>query len=216
MTEPRPFIFVLAGVNGAGKSSVGGHLLLDRGLTWYNPDTFTRELMANRGMPLADANAAAWEAGRARLERAIAQGENFAFETTLGASTIPRLLQQAGVTHDVFLWYCGLATVEHHLKRIAARVAVGGHDIAEAKVRERWKTSRTHLIRLLPCLAQLQVYDNTAEAVAGEAIPAPVLVLEMKRGKLLQPNPRDVDQLTAVPAWAAPIVEAALQVTPDP
>ena len=36
----RPVLYVLAGVNGAGKSSVGGHLLERNGLTWFNPDTF--------------------------------------------------------------------------------------------------------------------------------------------------------------------------------
>jgi hypothetical protein len=36
----RPFILVLAGVNGAGKSSVGGAILADHGLTWFNPDTY--------------------------------------------------------------------------------------------------------------------------------------------------------------------------------
>jgi hypothetical protein len=42
----RPVPYVLAGVNGAGKSSVGGHLLEHNGLTWFNPDGFARELKA--------------------------------------------------------------------------------------------------------------------------------------------------------------------------
>ena len=40
----RPVLYVLAGVNGAGKSSIGGQLLVSAGLTWFNPDTFAREL----------------------------------------------------------------------------------------------------------------------------------------------------------------------------
>jgi predicted ABC-type ATPase len=43
----RPVLYVLAGVNGAGKSSVGGHLLERDGLTWFNPDTFAREFKAS-------------------------------------------------------------------------------------------------------------------------------------------------------------------------
>ncbi|RYF64127.1 MAG: hypothetical protein EOO29_42925, partial [Comamonadaceae bacterium] len=38
----RPFILVLAGVNGAGKSSVGGGLLQEHGLEWFNPDSYAR------------------------------------------------------------------------------------------------------------------------------------------------------------------------------
>jgi predicted ABC-type ATPase len=213
MEQPRPFIFVLAGVNGAGKSSIGGHLLLDRGLDWYNPDAFARHLRASQGLSLEEANGAAWQAGCWRLEQAIERGENYAFETTLGARTIPKLLARASTTHSVYMWYCGLATVEHHLKRIAARVASGGHDIPETMVRERWVNSRTSLVGLLPHLWHLQVYDNTAEAQPGGPIPNPSLVLEMKQGRLLHPSPRDVEQLASVPAWVAPIVEAALQIT---
>ena len=46
----RPVIFVLAGVNGAGKSSVGGAILQEHGVTWFNPDTFSRELVARSGL----------------------------------------------------------------------------------------------------------------------------------------------------------------------
>lgn len=41
----RPQIVVLAGVNGAGKSSLLGHLLTDSGTDWFNPDAFAREAM---------------------------------------------------------------------------------------------------------------------------------------------------------------------------
>jgi predicted ABC-type ATPase len=57
---PRPVLYVLAGVNGAGKSSIGGHLLEQKGLTWFNPDTFARELVALSGCDQATANAQAW------------------------------------------------------------------------------------------------------------------------------------------------------------
>ena len=45
----RPVLYVLAGVNGAGKSSVGGHLLSRAGLAWFNPDSFARELVTAAG-----------------------------------------------------------------------------------------------------------------------------------------------------------------------
>lgn len=207
----RPFIFVLGGVNGAGKSSVGGHLLTEHGLTWFNPDSYARALMARRPMPLEDANAAAWNFGREQLAEAVAERKNFAFETTLGASTIPNLLIEASATHDVAMWYCGLASVDLHLRRVKARVASGGHDIPEAKIRERWAGSRRNLIRLLPHLARLQVFDNSAEATRGRPVPAPVLLLEMTKARILSPDPADPRQLGAIPDWARPVVEAAIR-----
>ena len=56
----RPVLYVLAGVNGAGKSSIGGHLLERDGLTWFNPDTFAREFKAATGCDQETANAHAF------------------------------------------------------------------------------------------------------------------------------------------------------------
>ncbi|MGH8235591.1 MAG: AAA family ATPase [Steroidobacteraceae bacterium] len=207
----RPFIFVLAGVNGAGKSSVGGNVLAEHKLTWFNPDSYARELMARLGLTLEEANAAAWQFGREQLEEAIAKGKNFAFETTLGANTIPRLLAQASATHDVVMWFCGLESAELHIQRVKARVASGGHGIPEAKIRERWDGSRRNLIRLLPHLAHLQVFDNSAQAARGQPIPVPVLLLEMVNGKMLSPDPADVHELAKIPEWAMAVVEAAIR-----
>ncbi|HEY0200610.1 MAG TPA: AAA family ATPase, partial [Burkholderiaceae bacterium] len=157
----RPFIFVLAGVNGAGKSSVGGAMLAAHGLAWFNPDTYARELMAQLGLNLAEANARAWEFGRSRLEAAIAEGTNYAFETTLGGRTIAGMLAKAVGSHQVVMLFCGLCSAEQHLDRVRLRVAHGGHDIPEKKIRERWVASRANLVRMLPLLARLQVFDNS-------------------------------------------------------
>jgi len=207
----RPFIFVLAGVNGAGKSSVGGALLAEHGLSWFNPDSYARALVAQLGLDVEEANGRAWQYGREQLEQAIAQRTSFAFETTLGARTIPSLLTQAAATHDVVMIFCGLASPELHLARVRFRVTHGGHDIPESKIRERWIASRANLIRLLPVLARLQVFDNSAPADADGDIPDPLLVLEMQGGRTLYPLPDDARVLAATPEWARAVVQAALE-----
>jgi predicted ABC-type ATPase len=208
--KPRPVLYVLAGVNGAGKSSVGGHLLERAGLAWFNPDTFARELVAETGCDQADANAAAWQEGMRRLDEAIANGTHCAFETTLGGRTVPARIKAASATHDVLMWFCGLSSPELHIARVKSRVAAGGHDIPEAKIRERYPAALVNLIALMPCLAHLQVYDNSVEAGRGKAIPDPVLVMEMQSGALAWPT--DLESLAKTPRWARPLVEAALSV----
>ena len=59
----RPVLFVLAGVNGAGKNSIGGHVLAQAGLAWFNPDRFAREWMNGTGCNQTDAHAVAWAEG---------------------------------------------------------------------------------------------------------------------------------------------------------
>lgn len=198
---------MLAGVNGAGKSSLLGSLLREDGATWFNPDAFTRDLV-EQGWSPQDANAQAWQEGVRRLRQAMDAGHDYAFETTLGATTIPRLLREACETHTVAIWFCGLSTVELHIERVAARVAAGGHAIPEHKIRERYDASRANLIALLPHLAVLHVYDNSTPAdAAGQA--QPLLVLELDRAGLHYPA--TLEELAQVPDWAKPIVMAALE-----
>lgn len=207
----RPFIFVLAGVNGAGKSSVGGSILQSHGLSWCNPDAFSRELTARTGASKEIADGDAWVYGRTQLESAIADGTNFAFETTLGGNTIRRLLAEAAETHDVIMIFCGLASLHMHTDRVRLRVSHGGHDIPEGKIRERWQSSRQNLVALLPRLARLQMFDNSAAAALGEDISFPLLILEMADGRVLYPDRRDLGAIEITPEWAKPVVAAAFR-----
>lgn len=207
---PRPVLYVLAGVNGAGKSSIGGHLLQQRGLTWFNPDAFAREFAVEFGFDPDTANVHAWNESVRRLDEAIAKRRHYAFETTLGGKTVTAKISAAATSHDVMVWFCGLASPDLHVARVRARVAMGGHDIPEARIRERYPRALQNLIALMPRLARLQVYDNTAEVEVGEPIPDPVLVLEMQAGRLTWPARDDIDALSRTPGWAKPLMEAAL------
>jgi predicted ABC-type ATPase len=202
-------LYVLAGVNGAGKSSIGGAAIRDAGGEYYNPDEAARALMAaNPGLRQTEANAAAWQQGRKLLERAIDQRLDFNFETTLGGNTMPRLLAEAASCGiEVRVFYVGLASADVHIERVRQRVRAGGHDIPEADIRRRYRHSLLNLVQLLPALTELRVYDNsaTADPAAGRA-PVPVLVLHMRRGRIVGPP-----DLACTPDWAKPIVAAALQ-----
>src|SRR5207245_10588057 len=115
---------VLAGADGAGKSRVDGASLRSFGGEYYNPDESARALMAaNPALSQVEANGAAWHQGRRLLERALAERLDYAFETTLGANTIPRLLAGAASRgYEVRIWYVGLASPELHIARVRSRV----------------------------------------------------------------------------------------------
>lgn len=199
---------MLAGVNGAGKSSIAGAAYRDAGGKYYNPDEAARLIRAaNPRLTQAQANGVAWQQGRRLLERAIAERLDFAFETTLGASTMPKLLAAAADKGaEARVWYAGLDTVERHIDRVRARVRKGGHDIPEADIRRRFENSRLNLIHLMPKLAALRVYDNTEEAdpAKGRA-PKLKLVLHLEHGRIVGPP-----DLSRTPEWAKPIVAAAM------
>lgn len=201
-----PEITVLAGVNGAGKSSVGGAELRAAGAEYFNPDELARRLRDQNGLPQQQANAEAWAYGKSRLEAAIAAGKDFTFESTLGGQTITDILVQAAAKgYRLHVWFVGLESVELHIERVAARVSKGGHPISDADIRRRWIGSRRNLIRLLPHVHELRVFDNSVEA-PPQKTPEPKLVLSVQEGELVFPGPAE---LAATPAWAKPIAAAA-------
>jgi len=203
-----PAIFVLAGPNGGGKSSIGGAMIRSRGADYYNPDEATRQLArANPHVPLAEVNALAWTVGYDRLRAAIDARSVFAFQTTLGGRSITEsLLAAPSMGVALHLWYVALESAEAHIVRVQERVAAGGHDIPEKKIRSRYNSSRLNLIRLLPVATSVRVFDNTVTADAY-GTPSPVLVLSMQGGRITHIMP-----LAAVPTWAKPIVIAAMRV----
>jgi predicted ABC-type ATPase len=204
-----PCIYVLAGTNGAGKSSIGGAMILRAGAEYFNPDEATKRILAaNPATTLEEANSAAWHEGRRLLERAIEEKLNFAFETTLGGNTIVALLKKAlSVGIEVRTWYAGLNSPELHIARVRSRVARGGHDIPEAKIRERYSQSRLNLIRLLSRLTEVLVYDNSTDADPHTGIaPEPTLILHSIQGKI-----KNSCDPSLVPDWAKPIWMAAMK-----
>jgi predicted ABC-type ATPase len=203
-------IFVLAGTNGAGKSSIAGATFRARGADYFNPDEVARAFrVANPQLDLEAANSAAWNEGKRRLEAAIAAKTDFSFETTLGGRTITALLREAileGI--EVHVWYAALGSPELHINRVRARVVRGGHDISEGDIRKRYDASRANLIELLPGLASVRVYDNSAEAdmAAGKRV-RPWLLLHMEKRKILSHC-----DLSKTPDWAKPILMEAFKI----
>lgn len=207
----QPHLYVLAGVNGAGKSSVGQNTFDNQGSQVFNPDAVAQQLLGlhpNFTLPLA--NGHAWTMGRDLLQDTITRQIDYRFETTLGGNNILQLLIEAATSgHQLHLWFCGLESPELHLARVKKRVSEGGHDIPEAKIRERWDSNRKNLIKLLPHLHHLRVYDNSQEAdLSSGQPPHPRLILEMKSQKITAPS-----DLTHTPDWAAPIVAVALKMS---
>lgn len=100
------------------------------------------------------------------------------------------------------MWFVGLDSVERNLARVRARVAAGGHDIPEAKVRERYTTSMRSLVRLATRLTELWVYDNSVDANPHDGLaPRPRLIVHARAGAILAIT-------DDAPAWARPVLDA--------
>jgi len=202
-------IWVLAGANGGGKSSIGGAMIRGSGGDYFNPDEAAREILAaNPQASITEANSVAWFEGKRLLERAIAERGTLALETSLGGTTIVGLLARAITAGlPVHVWFVALASANLHVERVQARVARGGHDIPERAIRRRYDASRQNLIDLLPGLTSLRVYDNSLDAdLARGVAPEPQLLLHMENGRIVAHC-----ELASAPDWVKPILLVALR-----
>jgi predicted ABC-type ATPase len=200
-------ISVIAGINGAGKSSIAGASVRSAGGDYFNPDEVARSLMdADRALSLTEANAQAWKMGFEQLSRAIEEELHYAFETTLGGNSICQLLHEAiDQGREVRIFFCGLTSPELHIERVAARVTKGGHDIPEAKIRERWTGAIHNMLGLIPRCAGVRVFDNS-EPSEGSG-PQPVCLFS------LVGNNFDSLPVEPMPEWAKPLASAAIKRT---
>lgn len=198
-------IIAAAGTNGAGKSSIVGPLIEAAGGAYFNPDLFARELIS-KGLPPAEANGLAWRTGYAALTAAVDGNSNFAFETTLGGTSIlVELLRALALHRRVSIFYVGLSSPELHIQRVAERVARGGHDIPEQKIRERFDSSRSNLLKFMGTSAEIRVWDNSTQTDDSE--PAPVEIFRCSNRRISIPQPFEPE---SVAQWAQPLLSKAL------
>jgi predicted ABC-type ATPase len=157
-----PHLIIIAGSNGAGKSTAAPALLKDA----LHVDNFVNADVIAQGLCAYQPEKAAIQAGRIMLQRIHTLAEekvNFAFETTLASRTfamwIPKLQKQGYQFHLIFLW---LKNVELAIFRVNERVKSGGHSVPESTIRRRYAAGLKNFFNLYSPLAESwQFYDNS-------------------------------------------------------
>lgn len=153
---------VIAGPNGAGKTTFAREFLLkDAGIIHF----VNADLIAGGLSPLRP-ELAALAAGRlflAELDRLAAARVSFAFESTLsGLVYAARLKRWKAAGYGIEIVFLRLSSAELALRRIAARVRQGGHDVPRNDVIRRFERSWRNFARVYRQLAdRWAVYDNT-------------------------------------------------------
>ena len=198
-------ITVLAGVNGAGKSSLLGSSLRNNGCEYFNPDEVAKQLMTKKPeLTLEEANSQAWTLGKKMLELAISHNDDYTFESTLGGNTITRILLEAAKKGtEITIIFCGLESAELHIERVAARVSKGGHHIPETKIRQRWLDSIENMMKLIMVCKNVSVFDNTTSLINGK--PSPKKLFAFSGNQWLSLPIKDM------PKWARPLATTAIK-----
>ena len=161
MSAARPAIYLIAGCNGAGKTTFAKEFLPHevKCLRFYNADELAR------GLSPLDPAAAAIKAGRLLLtaiRQSIGRKETFALESTLSGKTHIRIFEGAlAQGYEIELHYLWLANPEQAIARVRRRVRLGGHDVPVLDIRRRFNRGRIHLIDgYLPLATRWAIWDS--------------------------------------------------------
>ena len=161
----RRRIIIIAGPNGAGKTTFAREYLLKEANC---PDFINVDLIA-AGLSPFDPDRAAIQAGRimlSEIERRVRKGDSFAFETTLSGRIYARLIPQwRRQGYRVKLIFLNLPNSDVALRRVATRVAQGGHDVPGSVVRRRFDAGLRNFTEIyMDLVDEWEWYDNSGSA----------------------------------------------------
>jgi len=158
----KPRCIVIAGPNGAGKTTFAREFLPNEAgvLHFVNAD-----LIASGLSPLRPESAgiAAGKLVLAELDRLAKAKADFAFESTLsGLTYASRFKAWKSQGYRIEMVYLRIDSSQLALRRIAARVREGGHNVPRKDVLRRFERSWKNFVNVYRPLADAWwVYDNS-------------------------------------------------------
>lgn len=162
--EPPAFL-IIAGPNGSGKSTAYRDTDIEAGgrsLWIVNPDLLTERIRQAEGLDIAEANRAAVQRIEAWLEASIDVHKSVGVETVLSTDKYRRLVMHAKrLGFVVWLIYVVLDSPDRNVERVRLRVAKGGHDVPEEKIRARYVRSLQQFAWFLDQSDRAWIYDNS-------------------------------------------------------
>ncbi len=152
-------LWLLAGGNGAGKSTFYRTRLEPLGLPFINADILAKQLFPDQ--PEQHSYEAARIAETLRMDL-LKEGRNFCFETVFShPSKIDFIAQAKAMGYEIILVFIHLSTVSLNQARIAQRVSEGGHHVPEEKVISRIPKVLKNIRQTLPLCDQAYLLENS-------------------------------------------------------
>lgn len=161
MAEKPPTIYLIAGCNGAGKTTFAREFLLRE----VGCATFLNADYLAFGLSPLSPEIAALKAGRLLLgefKLLVARKKSFALESTLSGHTYLRLLQEAkDQGFRIHIHYLWLPSPAIAIARVRERVKKGGHPVPVKDIRRRFTRGMANFIHAYAPLADRWAVWNT-------------------------------------------------------
>lgn len=160
MANPRQ-LWVLAGGNGAGKSTFYYLHLAKYGIKFVNADLIAKDIDSEN--PEGLSYYAATVAAKIR-EDLISQGVSFCFETVFShESKIDFLAQAKANGYKIILVYIHLFDSSLNEARVKQRVSEGGHSVPTEKIHSRIPRTMQLIKTALSIVDEARILDNSSK-----------------------------------------------------
>lgn len=193
-------ILIIAGPNGAGKTTFAEELLPNEAGC---PEFVNADLIA-AGLSPFQPEQVAFAAGRlmlARIDELAGSGKSFAFETTLSTRSWLRLIPRwKSLGYRVKLYFLSLPEPDFALRRVDARVRLGGHAIPPETVRRRFARGLENLrYGYIGIVDEWSIYDGSQDPPVllenGDNRPPDKLMEDSAEYRTTKEAPRTVKPL---------------------
>lgn len=157
-----PKLFIISGCNGAGKTTASYTILPGM----LNCSEFVNADEIAKGLSPFSPEMVSIQAGRImldRIEMLMESGKDFALETTLATRSYLHLIKKAqSKGYIVTILYFWLNMPSLAVERVRLRVASGGHNVSEEKIRRRYDMGIRNLFQLyIPICEYWIIIDNS-------------------------------------------------------
>jgi len=191
----RKQLWILAGGNGAGKSTFYRTQLAPLGLPFINAVDLAKEIYPQA--PEEHSYDAAKLATEMRF-RLLNEGRSFCFETVFShPSKIDFVAQAKALGYQIILVFIHLENVSLYQARVAQRLSEGGHNVPDEKVASRIPRLLQNIKQTLPLCDQVRILNNSR-------IDNPFQQVAVIR------NGQTIQQEIPLPDWAKNLLESYL------
>ena len=152
-------LWVLAGGNGAGKTTFYNLFLAPKGIKLVNADIIAKAIKPENP---ATVSYEAANVARQIREKLLLQDVSFCFETVFShASKIDFVADAKAQGYEIILVYIHLTTSELNEARVYQRVSEGGHNVPIDKIHSRIPRTMQYISAVLPLVNEARLLDNS-------------------------------------------------------
>lgn len=186
-------MWVLAGGNGAGKTTFYREFLKPLGVKFVNAD-----IVADKLNKTKDSSYLASQIVAKMRKDLLSRSVSFCYETVFShPSKIDFVASAKAQGYEVILIYIHLKSAQLNQARVAQRVETGGHDVPAEKITTRIPRTMKHIRTAIQLVDQVKIYDNSSLERPFQEVAHLV-------------NNRITNQLETLPSWANEILHGSI------